>query len=336
MSKVVKKDETQYLAKSKNMVRAIIKARTTKLGTKLSFYAAYNTVKNYQETGIIPEICTFRISDFLNTMKVSKGIAYKKTNKNNNVTTALRSEMDKVLTFQFSVPKNAEVLEKNIFDDNDYKTYNVFTETWADDGKCFFKVNKDVFSNHFINIKSGDFIKTNLEIVAEHKNNYVVRFYDYFKSFLWQKKFIFNKTFKIDNLKVLLGIYTAKSYAKNIGSLKQRILEPAINEINRNTDIIIYYEFVKVKQNKITHINFYARLKSDITTKKIKDINLMNQNQQLEREILLVEAINEEIEEMKKSKSKKTSQVKKHENIEVAENFSKTLEKLDEDNIWTF
>ena len=111
-------------------------------------------------------------------------------------------------------------------------------------------------------------------IVSQHKNNYAVRFYDYFKSFLWKKGFIYNKTFQINNLKVLLGVETAQSYSKNIGSLKQRILDPAVKEINRNTDIVLSYELVKTRQNKITHITFYAKLKSGASIKKSNNVIL--------------------------------------------------------------
>lgn len=229
----------------------------------MSFYSAYKIINEFINNNEIPKILFFKIADFLKDMKIPSGIAYKKIEKNGMISTPIRNEMDKVLTFQIHTPKFTEVLLKDKYDKNDYETHNIFSKTWTDDGKCFFEVNEKVFKEYFINLENGDFITTPLKLVSQIKNDYNVRFYEYFKSYVWNRDFVYKKRWDLRELKLLLGLnQISKTYINKAGALKERILDPVQKEINEITDLNMNYEFIKGAKNKVTHILFEVKLKN--------------------------------------------------------------------------
>ena len=90
------------------------------------------------------------------------------------------------------------------------------------------------------------------------KSAFSTRIYEIMKSYAFQK----NKTFDIDELKRLLMVENVKSY-KNFSDFKKRVLVKAQEEINRLTDINIYFEPIK-KGNKVVKIKFIIDTKNTI------------------------------------------------------------------------
>jgi plasmid replication initiation protein len=65
----------------------------------------------------------------------------------------------------------------------------------------------------------------------------------------------------VDKLKSLLGISEEKSY-RYWGAFAQKVLQPALDEINEKTDIKVKFETVKGKHGKVIEIIFYISSKS--------------------------------------------------------------------------
>lgn len=82
------------------------------------------------------------------------------------------------------------------------------------------------------------------------QSSYSIRIYELLKSYQFQK----SKTFDIDVLKKLLMVHTIPSY-ENFKDFRKKVLEIAINEINKLTDIRVSYETIK-NGRKVTKIKF--------------------------------------------------------------------------------
>ena len=93
-----------------------------------------------------------------------------------------------------------------------------------------------------------------LKYTLPMKSKYGVRLYELLKSYQVNNK---EWWFQVDKLKHLLN---ADNY-KLFGDFKRWVLEPAVKEINKFTDIIIYYETEK-DGKKVDKITFYMDEKS--------------------------------------------------------------------------
>lgn len=92
------------------------------------------------------------------------------------------------------------------------------------------------------------------------KSKYSIRLYELIKSIHYNELVDYERTYKLEELKKLLG---AEKYTK-FSHFKDRALEPAINEINSFSDKIIKYK-TKRQGRTITYITF------NIDTKPIAD-----------------------------------------------------------------
>lgn len=251
------------------MVQVVIKAKTGVLGTKLLHFAAHNTIKEFIFNNNINEIIEIDVLEFQKIMKIRhesiNRIADKKLNR-----TALGVEIDNCITYQFLVPKDKNARNEQFKPDN-YITHNLFSSGYREGNKVYFKINKDVFQNHILNIKEN-YTAIPLTYIANSKTNYSTRMYEYFKSHLYcngktkTNKFKYNKTFSLHNLEEIFGINLSASYFAKADDLRKRVLEPALKELAK-TIIDVKYEFKKTGK-KITHITFWAKL----NTNKLKEI----------------------------------------------------------------
>ena len=131
-------------------------------------------------------------------------------------------------------------------------------------GKVVFKFHEDVMPYLTELKKNGNFYtKYSLQYVLPMSGRYSPRLYEILKSYHYNNVEWF---FDIDNLKWLLSC----QHYENFYDFKRRVLEPAIEEINKFTDMKIAYETVS-EGRRVSRITFYMKTKSPadlLTTKK--------------------------------------------------------------------
>jgi plasmid replication initiation protein len=106
-----------------------------------------------------------------------------------------------------------------------------------------------------------------IENVALLKGSYSIRLYELLK----QYEAIKERTFRLEELRELLG--TGKSY-KTYGNLKLRALNPAKEEINKNTDLFIDFKEVK-DGRKVIKIKFIIK-QNEIKTNTAKQLDFFD------------------------------------------------------------
>lgn len=105
---------------------------------------------------------------------------------------------------------------------------------------------------------SEKFTEYQLYNILEMKSQYSIRFYELFKSHEWKKHTTMD--FDIDELKRLLMVEDIKSYS-NFKDFRKKVLEPAISEINEQTDLIVSFSTVN-KGRKVIMVKFAIRRKT--------------------------------------------------------------------------
>jgi len=88
------------------------------------------------------------------------------------------------------------------------------------------------------------------------RSKYSIRIYELMRSFAFEKEV----TYKFDEFKYRLAVNEIKTYNR-FCDFKRRVIDPAIEEINHLTDLIITYEVTR-KSNIVTHIKFNIREKT--------------------------------------------------------------------------
>ncbi|CCW06791.1 MULTISPECIES: replication initiation protein [Bacillus] len=146
---------------------------------------------------------------------------------------------------------------------------------------------------YLIELKKS-FTSYTLSNVVRLKHAYSIRLYELLK----QYEKIGERTFHIEDLLDKLGL-AGTSY-KTYGNLKSRVLNPAKEELNRETDIQI--EFIEIKQGrKVVGVRFliHKNIESMSEENKIRVISKKNSEVQVIKDILTsnqLEAPNEIIE----------------------------------------
>ncbi|WP_176547944.1 replication initiation protein [Priestia aryabhattai] len=103
-----------------------------------------------------------------------------------------------------------------------------------------------------------------LENILRLSSVYTQRIYEI--CFKWKKAG--KCQFDIDHFKKMIGA-TQESYSKAFGSLKQRVLLPAVEEINEKTDIEISFKEIKTAR-KVTDIEFYIKENEKNSKKEVQ------------------------------------------------------------------
>ena len=104
------------------------------------------------------------------------------------------------------------------------------------------------------------FTQYQLYNILAFKSAFSVRMYELLKSYAFQK----NKTFGIEELKVLLGVENVKSY-KEFAPFRQKVLEVAEREINELSDLRISFEPI-TKGRKVVSVKFCIKQKDALDT----------------------------------------------------------------------
>ena len=89
------------------------------------------------------------------------------------------------------------------------------------------------------------------------KSKYAIRLYEIIKSFHFKELEVYEKTFEIAQLKELLNVPASYDYT----AFKNKIIIPAVSEINQKTDKLLSYKFER-KGNKYYYITLAIASKS--------------------------------------------------------------------------
>lgn len=158
-------------------------------------------------------------------------------------------------------------LKRKVYEIPEYKLKEDGTPNYekikAYDYVSLFSEIKYFINEKYINFKFDDkmkphlldfsrFIKYRIENILQFKNRYSISFYELFKAQEFKKERIKKIVLEIDYIHKWLD--TPKSY-KIYNNLKQKVLEPAMLDLQKYTDI--YPKFKEIKTGrKVTHIEF--------------------------------------------------------------------------------
>jgi len=115
---------------------------------------------------------------------------------------------------------------------------------------------------------SANFTKYRLVEISELSSIHSIRLYEMIVS--WLKQWKYSKTIEIEDFKYMMGV--SGKYTQ-LSSLKERVINAAINEINENTDYKItveYHKRGKGKAIKDLTFNFYKKALAKIADKEGK------------------------------------------------------------------
>lgn len=170
-----------------------------------------------------------------------------------------KQDSQKVSSLQFSI----EDLENQYFE-----YWNVFGSIKYREGLFTFRWNEE-FIPHILELKEK-YITTDLTITSHFKSGFSWTLYDYLKAHYgyWHKKI------SKEALMRLFGVENKKTYRENTALFKKTVLDVAIAEINKYTELEIYYT-VEKKGRAITGFDLIwsnGQKLTSATKKQIKEI----------------------------------------------------------------
>lgn len=126
-----------------------------------------------------------------------------------------------------------------------FKFINIFVEMIYNKGHFKFEWNPKIIP-HILELKER-YIVTDLTITSQFKSGFSWRLYDYLRAHYgyWHKEV------SKEELMRLFGVEDVKSYQKGTAHFKRRVLNIAVEEINKYTELEVWYEENKAG-NKIT------------------------------------------------------------------------------------
>lgn len=178
---------------------------------QLLAYAIYSTQRNGKTE--------FHKSDFEKKFGIEK---YQ--------TSHAKQDAQKVSSLQFSV----EDLENHYFE-----YWNVFGSIKYDTGLFTFRWNEE-FVPHILELQEK-YITTDLTITSQFRSGFSWTLYDFIKAHYGY----WHKTVSKNALMRLFGVDGKKTYQKNTGDFRKMVLDVAIKEINKYTELEVRYTVEK-------------------------------------------------------------------------------------------
>ncbi len=134
-------------------------------------------------------------------------------------------------------------------------TVNWVSKVWTNkkNGKARIRIDADI-APYLFELREK-FVSYGLLNILAMKSQYSIRLYELFKSYAYRG----SKVFDIDELKRLLMVDNIKSY-NNFKDFRRFVLEKALEEINRLTDLNISYESI-IKGRKVVKVKFVIQHK---------------------------------------------------------------------------
>ncbi|MBT2572308.1 replication initiation protein [Planococcus sp. ISL-110] len=168
-----------------------------------------------------------------------------------------KQDAQKVSSLQFSI----EDLENHYFE-----YWNVFGSIKYKEGLFTFRWNEE-FVPHILELKEK-YITTDLTITSHFKSGFSWTLYDYLKAHYgyWHKQI------SKEALMRLFGVESKKTYRENTALFKKTVLDVAIAEINKYTELEIRYN-VEKKGRAITAFDLIWSNGQKLTSATKKQIN---------------------------------------------------------------
>ena len=116
-----------------------------------------------------------------------------------------------------------------------FKFWNVFSSMEYDNGKFTFEWNPKMIP-HILELKEK-YIVTDLTITSQFKSGFSWTLYDYLKAHYGY----WHKPLSKEALMKLFGVENKKTYKNNTGRFKTSVLDVAIEEINKYTELKAWY-----------------------------------------------------------------------------------------------
>lgn len=185
-----------------------------------------------------------------------------------------KEDAKKLMGIGFSL----ESLESDSFD-----YLNIFQRISYSKGLFTIKWTEDVIP-HILSLREK-FVLTDLTITAQFNSSFSWILYDYLKG-LYGAFYI---TLSKEALMKLFGVEEKKSYRDNTGLLKNKVLDVAIEEINKFTELEVKYKEIK-KGRKITGFKLMWSTGKRIVAASEKQIELLNNLLEIMLDDLLVYA----------------------------------------------
>ena len=132
------------------------------------------------------------------------------------------------------------------------------------DGTIRIKLDKDM-KPYLLQLKEN-FTSYELIWTLHFRSKYTIRMYELMKSIHFHELEEYTREYKIDELRRLLD---AEKY-ENWNNLKQRVIEPSINEINEYSDKNIIYEPIR-KGRSIDRVRFTITTKDSLEIEELRD-----------------------------------------------------------------
>lgn len=170
-----------------------------------------------------------------------------------------KQDAQKVSSLQFSI----EDLENHYFE-----YWNVFGSIKYKEGLFTFRWNEE-FIPHILELKEK-YITTDLTITSHFKSGFSWTLYDYVKAHYGY----WHKPISKEALMRLFGVEDKKTYRENTALFKKTVLDVAIAEINKYTELEIYYT-VEKEGRAITGFDLIwsnGQKLTSATKKQIKEI----------------------------------------------------------------
>src|SRR5690625_4073090 len=154
-----------------------------------------------------------------------------------------------------------------------FKFWNAFSSMEYDNGKFIFEWNSNMIP-HILELKEK-YVLTDLTITANFKSSFSWILYEYLKAFYGYT----NKELSKGELLKLFSVENRKTYQKNTNRFKHVVLDVAIDEINKYTELNVRYDEVK-SGNKIVGFKIYwsrESIENGATDKQFSFIESINQ-----------------------------------------------------------
>lgn len=196
-------------------------------------------------------------SNELSMVKMNKGLTLNQmqllayaiyATQQGNTTKFIKADFEKKFNFvkyhtvraKDDVAKLMDIKFSQIDLENDkFRFWNVFQEISYDEGTFEFKWT-DRMLPHITELKDK-YVLTDLTIASKFNNNFGWVLYDYLRA----KFGCWYITFSKKDLMSLFDVENVSSYKKNTSIFKAKILDVAIEEINKYTEIEVYYDEIK-------------------------------------------------------------------------------------------
>lgn len=153
-------------------------------------------------------------------------------------------------------------------EDDTFEYWNVFTKMKYSKGLFRFTWAESMIP-HILELKDK-YVTTDLTITSKFKSSFSWTLYEYLKAFPGH----WYKTISKEDLMNLFGVQEVKSYKRNTGAFKDRVLDVAIREINKHTELQVSYKD-EMERRSITgfRLEWSSGIKMTCATKKqIKEI----------------------------------------------------------------